>query len=561
MSRSRAFFGLGFWALTVATAYGQPPLPPSADVDAIFARYDQGSTPGCALGVYLNGQMAYERGYGMADLGHGVPISPTTVFYIGSTAKQFTAFAVAMLAERGSLSLTDSVRKYIPELPEWGESISIEHLIHHTSGLRDYLGLWSMSGRSFADEIPLEHAIDLIAQQRGLNFVPGSEWSYSNSGYVLLAEIVGRVTGSSLRQFMDDEAFAPLGMESTLFYDDNAEIVVNRANGYQPDGDGGYRLFRTSYALVGDGGLLTTVADLLKWDENFYQIEPVGGRPLVDTLTTPGHLDNGEPVSYAFGLMPGTHRGLPIVQHGGGFIGYSAQLLRFPTEHFSVAVLCNDASANAEGLALQVAALYLADRLDPLPGPSAPSEAGTPADVNREDLELFLGRYAPQPGLIIDVVMLGDALALQPLGGPALTLTATSNTTFSTPALPDAVRFSINAQGEPSMLIEGIGQSQPAPRLPPMAALSDDDLAEYAGRYTSAELDTWFQVRATGALELRRRYQAWEQLQQIAPDRFVSPSGELRFDRAEGRIAGFQIGAARVRGVVFMKEGLEASGL
>jgi hypothetical protein len=300
----------------------------------------------------------------------------------------------------------------------------------------------------------------------------------------------------------------------------------------------------------------------LKWDENFYRSEPVGGRSLIDTVTTPGRLDDGQPVSYAFGLMPGMHRGLPIVQHGGGFIGYRAQLLRFPTEHFSVAVLCNDASANAEGLALQVADLYLADRLEPPPGPPAGSEQVTAeAELDAQDVERYLGRYSPQPGLLIEVIKLGEALALQPPGGaPALPLTATSDATFSTTALPGAVRFSVDEQGEPSLLIEGIGQSEPAPRLPPLPALSDDDLADYEGRYVSAELDTWFEIRAAEGLELRRRYQAWERLQPTAPDRFMGPSGGMRFDRdGEGRVAGFEIGAARVRGVLFVRQGADVA--
>ena len=517
--------------LFFGVASAQPAVDAAA-IDAIFTRFDQPTVPGCALGLYRDGAIVYERGYGSANLDHSVAITPDTVFYIGSTAKQFTAFAAALLIEQGKLSLSDPIRKYFPELPAWAEPITVDHLIHHTSGIRDYLTLWDMSGRSFASAIVLEEAIELIARQRGTDFAPGAQWSYSNSNYVLLAELVGRAAGTSIRQFAEVAMFAPLGMSSTHFHDDNTLIVPRRAVGYVPSARGGFRVFATTYALVGDGGLLTTVRDLSKWDENFYDNRLGGGAALIEQITTPGKLANGTPHQYAFGLTPGMYRGLPIIQHGGAFIGFRAQLLRFPAEHVSIAVLCNDTTANAEGLAQRVADSYLAARLEAppappaLPPPAPQTTSAAPVDLAPAELRRLVGRYAVQPGLLATVVELDGGLRLR-LGGQELPMTPRSATTFM---LPPPI-------GELEFVVDGENVSvwfkpfPPAPKLV-LPNLSAADLAQYSGRYTSAELDTWFAIRtAENGLELRRRYGNWARLEPIAADRFVVGPTELRFDR------------------------------
>jgi CubicO group peptidase (beta-lactamase class C family) len=505
------------------------PAVDAAAIDAIFARFDRPTVPGCALGLYRDGAIVYERGYGSANLDHSVAITPDTVFYIGSTAKQFTAFAAALLIEQGKLSLSDPIRKYFPELPAWAEPITVDHLIHHTSGIRDYLTLWDMSGRSFASAIVLEEAIDLIARQRATDFAPGAQWSYSNSNYVLLAELVGRAAGTSIRQFAQDAMFAPLGMTATHFHDNNTRIVPRRATGYEPTREGGFRVVATTYALVGDGGLLTTVRDLLKWDENFYDNRLGGGAALIETITTPGKLANGTAHQYAFGLTPGMYRGLPIVQHGGAFIGFRAQLLRFPAEHVSIAVLCNDSSASAEGLAQRVADSYLAARLGPAPAPPAPAPQTSSAltvEIAPAELKRFVGRYAVQPGLLATVVELDGGLRLR-LGGQEQPMTPTSATTFMLPPPIGELEFVVNGE-DVSVWFKPF---PPAPKLV-LPDLSAADLAKYSGRYTSAELDTWFVIRtAETGLELRRRYGNWARLEPIAADRFVAGPAEVRFER------------------------------
>ncbi len=303
-----------------------------ARVDRIFAAVDSTDSAGCSLGVMRDGELVYEHGYGMADLEHHVAITPATVFYLASVSKQFTAAAIAILVQQGRLSEQDSVRKYVPELPAYAQRITLQHLIHHTSGIRDYLTLWELSGHGYEDSLSERAALALIARQRAANFEPGSQYSYSNSGYFLLALIVRRVSGQSLREFAQQHLFAPLGMRHTQFFDDPTRIVPDRALGYfhRPDGTLAYR--RTTFALVGDGGLLTSIEDLARWDRHFYENPAAAGGPaLVQRQLSVQPLNSGAENHYAYGLTLGRYRGLPTVEHNGSFIGFNTSMVRFPS--------------------------------------------------------------------------------------------------------------------------------------------------------------------------------------------------------------------------------------
>lgn len=329
-------------------------------VDRLFEQWTRPGSPGCALGVVDDGELVYRRGYGYANLDYDVPITPETVFYIASVSKQFAAASTVLAARQGHLSLDDDVRKWLPELPDYGSRITIRNLIHHTSGLRDYLTLLDLSGRT-RDVNTDEEIIDLIAGQRSLNFEPGTEYSYSNSGYFFLSQIVKRATGKSLRQFAGENIFGPLGMANTHFHDDPRHVQKDRAIGYVPTEDGEYEIaVLTNFDKVGDGGLYTTVEDLYLWDQNFYH-QRVGGEGFIDQLLTPGVLSSGDTLDYAFALTHGEHKGLPTVEHGGSYQGYRTDLLRFPNQEFSVITLCNAATINPGGLAREVADVYLED--------------------------------------------------------------------------------------------------------------------------------------------------------------------------------------------------------
>jgi CubicO group peptidase (beta-lactamase class C family) len=249
-------------------------------VDKLFAQWDKPDSPGCALGVIKGGKLVYKRGYGSANLDYNAPLTSESVFYIASTSKQFTAASILLLVRRGAISLDDDIRKYFPELPKYEAPITVKHLVHHTSGVRDYLELMGMADRRMDGPFGNEVAVELIARQKGLNFKPGERFLYSNSNYVLMAEIVRRASGKSLREFADENIFRPLGMTNTHFNDDLTAVVKNRVVSYAPISPGRFRQFVKTIEAMGDGNLLTTVEDLAKWDQNFYPLHGVNTPPI-----------------------------------------------------------------------------------------------------------------------------------------------------------------------------------------------------------------------------------------------------------------------------------------
>ena len=323
--------------------------------------------------MFRDGRIAYERGYGMADLERDVPITPASVFYVGSLSKQFTAFAAALAASEGRLSLDDDVRKWIPELPDYGSRITVRHLVHHTSGLRDYNTIVDIAGGRNDEAFDNQTVLRIVARQRALNFTPGDEYLYSNSGYVLLSLIVERAAGKTLAAFARTRIFQPLGMRDTQFYDDVTRLVKNRAFAFDKAPSGEWRDNTPHSQRTGAGGVLTTVRDLLAWDNNFYEPK-VGTSALMSQVHQTGTLNSGKPLTYAYGLQIGEYRGQRIVEHGGALGGYRAHLMRFRDEHTSVACLCNFGTSDPGTRARRVADEVLRDRFQQ-PVPAATSAA------------------------------------------------------------------------------------------------------------------------------------------------------------------------------------------
>src|SRR5713101_7298728 len=334
-------------------------------VDEIFVDLTKAGSPGCALGVYRDGKMVYAKGYGLANLEQNVPKTPQSVFDIGSTSKQFTAASILLLEKQGKLSINDDVRKYVPELPDYGQKVTILHLLNHTSGLRDYLTLMDLAGIHIDGVTTDEDALQIISRQKALNFAPGSDWLYSNTGFFLLAVIVKRVSGKTLQEFAGENIFAPLEMSHTQYRDDHTSLIPNRALAYDAkEKGGGYKLDVSYFEQTGDGAVHTSVEDLLKWDENFYKGQ-IGGKELLSEIQEPGKLNSGKVLDYAKGLRIADYRGLRTVSHGGSWGGYRAELLRFPEQHFSVACLCNLGNASPSKRAHQVADVFLSDLMKP----------------------------------------------------------------------------------------------------------------------------------------------------------------------------------------------------
>ena len=384
---------------------GSLPAAVRARIDAVFAPLAVSGSPGCALAVYRDGAIAYERGYGLASLELGVPITPRTVFDIGSTAKQFTAFSILLLERDGKLSLDDDIRRFLPEMPAYERPITVRHLMLHTSGLRDYLTLWSLAGVGTERWTTQREAVALVERQRAANFAAGDDWLYSNTGYLLLAEIVQRASGKSLKDFARERIFEPLGMTDTFYLDDHTQVVAGKATGYEPRKGGGFSVDMSNYEQIGDGGVQTTVEDLLLWDRNFYAPK-VGDAALLARAQQTGSLTSGKALDYAAGLMIGTYRGLPFVRHGGSWAGYRAELLRFPSQRTSVACLCNLGTAGPSRLADRVADIVLeavlkpaaADATRPAAAAQAPAatkgaSASTPPALSEKALADFSGVY------------------------------------------------------------------------------------------------------------------------------------------------------------------------
>jgi CubicO group peptidase (beta-lactamase class C family) len=321
----------------------------AAQTDQVFAQWDKPDSPGCVCAVMREGEVVYSRAFGMANLELDVPLTPQSVFYIASVSKQFTAASIALLALGGKLSLDDDIRTYVPEMADFGVTITIRHLVYHTSGIRDHGGLARLSGRTSPDYYNNVRTLALLSRQRTLNFRPGEEYLYSNSGYVLLAEIVERVSGQSLREFAEENIFGPLGMANTEFDDDYRTIIKHRVASYRQGEQGGLQRYLKAHGYtVGPGGLLSTVEDLLRWNRNFDDMT-VGGPHFIELMLTRGTLNDGDTIDYAFGLVHEEYNGLKTVRHGGGHQGFRTQLLRFPEQRFSVAVPCNLATISSKG--------------------------------------------------------------------------------------------------------------------------------------------------------------------------------------------------------------------
>jgi len=512
-------------------------------VNQIFAAYDKAGSPGCAVGVIRDGNFIYRRAYGAASLELGVPLSPDSVFYMGSVSKQFTAAAIVLAAEQGYLSLDDDVRKYIPELPNYGHTITLRQMLHHTSGFRDFEALLGLSGGSLLDFHSKEEIINLIVRQKNLNNVPGDEWIYSNTNYFLLAEVVQRATKKSLADFAAEYIFRPLGMVHTRFYDDHSLIVPGRVPGYRGT-DGNFRVnWSTNWDVVGAGGLMSSVDDLLFWDRNFYQ-NRLGKGTLLKEMQSPGMLNNRNPIRYALGLELGTYRGLPTVEHAGGFPGYVTDILRFPQQRFTVMCLCNLSSADPSTLSDKVADVYLGDNLSRTEPSTLEPSGGGLTDPTR-----FSGKYRdPRTHIVYSfTASKGNLMAwgaiLRRIGVNQFRDLGSGIITFD------------NAQGQMKASLEYLGQTFFSGTRIQEPRFSESTLAGFAGLYKSTELDATYRLLLdNGRLVLRNRWNEPVTLTPVAPEEFETDLGTIVFHRdANHRVTGLSVFSGSVRNLRFEK--------
>ncbi len=523
-------------------------------VDSLFAEQTRGLTPGVAVAVVRDGKLLTARGYGYANLEHRVPITPSTVFDVASVSKQFAGLAVAMLVTDGRVKLTDDIRKYIPELGDVGHVVTIDHLLHHTSGYRDWPGTLALAGWRFDDVISFDQILRFAYNQRTLNFVPGAEYTYSNTGYNLLAETVARVSGKSFRQFTDERIFRPLGMTSSHFHDDHQMVVPNRATGYARRPDGSYSSVTDNLTALGSSSLFSTVEDLAKWVTNFDDPK-VGGAAAMNLTRTRGKLNDGSTIPYAFGVSHGDYRGQPTVSHSGGWASFATFVLHFPQQHFGVIVLSNG-GVNPGRAAFNLADIYLGNELGPAQPPAASSLATGPSvQVEPAILDRYAGLYRLGPGWFVRVRRDGAMLKTQATREAEAAMTARSDTAFWVDAYSAPMTFQAVA-GRPVQLSY---RGKVYPKLDEAAPLSREQLRAFAGEYESDELQTRYRVElADSGLVMKHPRHGTITLTQLWKNEFGGSTGFMRsveFQRdPSGRVTGFSVTVdERSRDIRFMK--------
>jgi CubicO group peptidase (beta-lactamase class C family) len=532
-------------------APSQVERPPAGTVDAqvdkIFSRWNA-TTPGCAVGASVGGRVVLSRAYGLADLEHDVKNTPETIFEGGSVSKQFTAAAVLLLVKEGKVSLDDPARKYLPELPDFGAPLLVRHMLNHTSGLRDWGSVEAIAGWPRTTRVNTHaHVLDVLARQRAVNFTPGTRYSYSNSGYNLSAILVARVSGMSFAEFSQKRIFGPMGMTRTSWRDDHTRVVKNRAIAYSDDPSAGsgqdrFHIDMPFENVHGNGGLLTTVGDLLTWNENFTSPK-VGDAAFVNDQQTPGKFNDGRVHQYALGLTVGTYKGVRQVEHSGSTAGYRAHLTRYPDQRVSVAVLCNVSTGAATQYAHEVADLYLGSALKPAT-PSA-SHALTDAEATR-----LAGLYRNVArGIVTTIVRDGSKLRLNTTRGPELF--ATSPTRFIT-AGADVYEFNPSGGLRVTDEYGTVDQLERVERARPTA----EQLRAYVGSYNSTEAETKFTVDVEGgSLVMKQRPDRVIRLTPLYADAFSGQVGTVIFRRdTTGRVNALSVIQDRVWDLRFARD-------
>ena len=518
-------------------------------IDKIFENFS-GKSPGCAVGVSQNGKTVFARSYGLADLEHEVPLSVDSPFYMASVSKQFTAMSVLLLAEDGEIQLGDSIRKTIPELPEYAGRITLYHLLTHSSGVRDYLTLGAMAGLPPDSVFTDRGALRLISRQSALNFEPGSEFLYSNSGYVLLSLVVKQVAGKSLDEFAREKIFGPLGMKSTRFQHDHSSLVPGKALGYEQR-NGAWHVSNSMLDVVGDGGLYSTVSDMMRWVANFD--DPKVGAKALGTMRTAAKLSTGKEINYGMGLVPGRYHGLATVQHGGGLGGYRTQVLWFPEQRFSVVSLCNNGSANPADLANKVAEVYLSSQMT-APQTTGGSNPAPGVTLSAEELQAKVGVYRQDERGYLEIVERGGKL--YPRGAP-LALVPIDKEHFTSIGAPEGWEMSFDSRN-PAGSLELRQPGDPVVRFERVSpvTLSDGERQAFAGDFESRELpgaDYRILADARG-LSLEAGDRPTVRLESGGTDRWRAGGQELVFHRdSAGKIDGFFLNAGRVRKIQFRR--------
>lgn len=535
----------------------------SQQVDQLFTLWDNNDAPGAAVAVIKDGAVIYKNGYGMANLEYDIPIEPSSVFHIASVSKQFTVFSILLLQKQGKLNLDDDIRKYIPEVPDFGETITLRHLASHTSGMRDQWNLLSMAGWRMDDVITKEHILSLVSKQKELNFKPGEEYTYCNTGFTLLAEVVARISDMSFAEFTEANIFKPLKMNQTLFYDDHQRVVKNRAYSYYSE-TGGYKKSVLNYANVGATSLFTTVEDLSLWSLNFSKLV-VGDQDIITTMNTLAVLNNGKTFGGALGQFVGKYRGLNEIQHGGADAGYRTYFTRFPDQDFAVVVFSNAAEFNPGRMAHKVVDIYLKNQFIEEELEEVEIEEVTPtADATDQTtvevttLATYVGDFELQPGFIISVSLKDDALVAMATGQQEVGLSPLSQTEFKVEGVDAKIEFiPNNGQNVEMIKLHQGGQIMEAPKMKDFDEAAVE-LADFTGTFYSEELATTYYFSVVdGKLTAKHDRLGDFTISPVKENVFSGEAwyfGQIEFTRdTNNAITGCKVTNGRVRNLFFEK--------
>ncbi len=539
-------------ALTLLALLTAQPTNPK--VDEIFRPWTKPGAPGASVAVIQNGKLQYAKGYGEAQLEYDIPITADTIFHVASVSKQFTAMSIVLLEQDGKLSLEDDIHKYLPELPDYGHSVTIRQLLQHTSGIRDQWQTLAIAGWSLDDVITQKQILSMLFHQRELNFTPGARHLYSNGGFTLLAEIVARVSGKPFPEFTEKRIFRPLGMSRTHFHDDLLRIVPGRAYSYDAAGSS-FHNAPLNYANAGATSLFTTAPDLVKWLDNFRDPK-VGGPKAIARMQEQAVLTDGTKVPYALGLSIGEFRGLRTVSHSGSDAGFRSQVLWFPDQNFGVAVLSNLGNFNPGAIANRVAAVYLESQMKAVPPKAEPAPRTfitlPPAETRRFTGAYFLNEdrvdVTQKEGKLFAARGGSNPMELRPLSPTRFFVEQGMREVEFIPRPANGMGMKLSGNGGPTLEGERRSEASPAPI----------ELNDYTGRYWSDEVETQYTiVLNNGKLTAVHPHHGEIALQSVSKDEFRSSAWfmpTVSFVRDDtGAVTAVILGGGRLTGVRFYR--------
>lgn len=528
-------------------------------VDSLLSKWETFNEPGFSIGIIKDAQLIYCKGFGLANLEYDIPNSSSTVFRIASTSKQFTAACIILLSEQGHLNLDDAIYKYFPELPEYSKNITVRHLLNHTSGIRDYLTLAYLKGYKENNYYDDSDIMNWLVHQKELNFKPGNEYLYSNSGYWLLGQIVKRVTRINLDEFAQNEIFKPLGMLTTHFHNDHNQILKNRASGYLPKTNGDFRISMTNLDMIGDGGVFTTINDMKKWDDEYYN-RRLFSHHFWNLMTTQGILTNGNQIAYASGLFVDTYKGLKTISHGGAFVGYRSEFMRFPEHKLSIILFSNRDDIYPTGICFQIADILLKKHIihsNSKNSDNSKKKKETFISIKKEELTKITGHYWNDAGSYSRKIYIkNDTLryarsktnesSLMPINKNTFKMLNVNSDIFITffKEEPDSHKMAFSVKGEPPFV-----SLKYIPKR-----YTRDELLQFAGTYYCEELNMYYKIKVeNNSLMLYINDDMKFRFNEVMENFFANNRfGSIKFySDSNNEIVEFKLARGRVKNLLF----------